>query len=287
MKISKIIGVGVLITVLLVNFVNSGAVEFSDRLFPVLASAINYDSENLNPLDKADINQDGKNDLDDIYFLINYLYKEGPAPNPIELGDFDENGKTNLLDIASLIRYMIDNGFIILDDKGPIIELISPENEDTFKTSKTYKEIDFEFSVADLSEIDYCELIIDSDVEKTISNVERDITIEISKELDRDKYEGQMRCYDIYGNEGISEKWGFKIKKKSSTNDLIQNLIINEEDQKETYKFQSDLIELNSNQEKDQNKQSILDLNESLLLVLGLLIIITMILIVILYAKKY
>ena len=46
----------------------------------------------------------------DITFLINYLYKDGPAPDPIEAGDADGSGTINLLDITYLINYLYKDG---------------------------------------------------------------------------------------------------------------------------------------------------------------------------------
>jgi photosystem II stability/assembly factor-like uncharacterized protein len=46
----------------------------------------------------------------DVGFLINYLYKDGPAPEPAETGDADGDGKTDLLDVTCLIDYLYKNG---------------------------------------------------------------------------------------------------------------------------------------------------------------------------------
>ena len=46
----------------------------------------------------------------DITFLINYLYKSGPAPDPIEAADADGSGSVNLLDVTYLINYLYKSG---------------------------------------------------------------------------------------------------------------------------------------------------------------------------------
>jgi hypothetical protein len=48
----------------------------------------------------------------DITYLINYVYKGGPAPvpDPIAAGDANCNGTVNLLDIVFLINYLLKNG---------------------------------------------------------------------------------------------------------------------------------------------------------------------------------
>ncbi len=58
---------------------------------------------------KGDVNGDGNINLLDILYLINYLYKSGPAPDAYA-GDVDSNGAINLLDITYLINYLYRNG---------------------------------------------------------------------------------------------------------------------------------------------------------------------------------
>jgi hypothetical protein len=45
-----------------------------------------------------------------VSYLINYLYKSGPAPVPVESGDADGSGTINLLDATYLINYLYKNG---------------------------------------------------------------------------------------------------------------------------------------------------------------------------------
>ncbi len=46
----------------------------------------------------------------DITFLINYLYKHGPAPNPWQAADVNHSGSLNALDITYLINYLYKHG---------------------------------------------------------------------------------------------------------------------------------------------------------------------------------
>ncbi len=46
----------------------------------------------------------------DITYLINYLYKHGPAPVPLMMGDTKCDGLVNLLDITYLINYLYKGG---------------------------------------------------------------------------------------------------------------------------------------------------------------------------------
>jgi len=46
----------------------------------------------------------------DVTYIINYLYKSGPAPDPIEAADADGSGMINLLDVTFLINYLYKSG---------------------------------------------------------------------------------------------------------------------------------------------------------------------------------
>ncbi len=84
--------------------------------------------EEYNP-DQADIDQDGIGDvcdapqyicgdasgdgavnLLDVTFLINFLYKSGPAPDPYESGDVNNDDAVNILDITYLISFLYKEG---------------------------------------------------------------------------------------------------------------------------------------------------------------------------------
>jgi len=46
----------------------------------------------------------------DITFLINYLYKGGPAPDPLQSTDVNSDGAVNILDVTYLINYLYREG---------------------------------------------------------------------------------------------------------------------------------------------------------------------------------
>jgi len=46
----------------------------------------------------------------DVTYLINFLYKNGPAPEPLDAGDADGDGNLNILDATRLIRYLYQEG---------------------------------------------------------------------------------------------------------------------------------------------------------------------------------
>jgi hypothetical protein len=58
----------------------------------------------------GDVDGDGKVDLGDIVYLINYLYKGGPPPNPWDAGDVNDDGIINLGDLVYLINYVFKSG---------------------------------------------------------------------------------------------------------------------------------------------------------------------------------
>ena len=58
----------------------------------------------------GDANGDQGVNILDVTFLINYLYKDGPAPDPTQAADADGNTNINILDITYLINYLFKNG---------------------------------------------------------------------------------------------------------------------------------------------------------------------------------
>ena len=62
------------------------------------------------PFLRGDSDSDNFYTLNDIVYLVNYLFKEGPAPNPIEIGDVDNSGAVNVADIAYLVNYIYHDG---------------------------------------------------------------------------------------------------------------------------------------------------------------------------------
>ncbi len=68
----------------------------------------------ISPWDyRGDINVpygDGKVDIGDVVYLINYLFKHGPAPVPLVEGDVNCDGKVDIGDVVFLINYLFKNG---------------------------------------------------------------------------------------------------------------------------------------------------------------------------------
>jgi hypothetical protein len=58
----------------------------------------------------GDANGDLEVNVGDAVFLINYVFKGGPAPDPIESGDANSDGQTNIGDAVYLIAYIFNGG---------------------------------------------------------------------------------------------------------------------------------------------------------------------------------
>jgi subtilisin family serine protease len=58
---------------------------------------------------RGDANMNGQINIQDITYLINYLYKGGPAPDPYS-GDVNGSGTINISDITYLINYLYKGG---------------------------------------------------------------------------------------------------------------------------------------------------------------------------------
>jgi hypothetical protein len=58
----------------------------------------------------GDVTGDLSVDVDDVVFLINYLFRSGPAPDPVERGDVTQDGETDVSDVVYLINYLYRSG---------------------------------------------------------------------------------------------------------------------------------------------------------------------------------
>jgi hypothetical protein len=58
----------------------------------------------------GDANGDGKITVSDAVYLINYLFKEGPAPVPLASGDANCDGQLTVADVIYLINYLFKGG---------------------------------------------------------------------------------------------------------------------------------------------------------------------------------
>ena len=82
-------------------------------------AVVNFNSDNVSILFNlsnipayiaGDVNGDGSVILSDVVYLINYLFKFGPAPVPSQAGNTNCDSKTSLADIVYLINYLFKSG---------------------------------------------------------------------------------------------------------------------------------------------------------------------------------
>jgi aminopeptidase N len=61
-------------------------------------------------LDKGDVNGDGKINMGDAIYILNYLFKNGPAPVTPEVGDLNCDANVNLADAIYLLNFLFKDG---------------------------------------------------------------------------------------------------------------------------------------------------------------------------------
>ena len=59
---------------------------------------------------RGDCNADGRKNVSDVLYLVNYVLKSGPQPNPMAIGDVDCDTMVNVNDIIYLINYLFKGG---------------------------------------------------------------------------------------------------------------------------------------------------------------------------------
>ena len=59
---------------------------------------------------RGDCNADGRRNVSDVLYLVNYLFKFGDQPNPMEIGDVDCDTMANVNDIIYMINYLFKGG---------------------------------------------------------------------------------------------------------------------------------------------------------------------------------
>jgi hypothetical protein len=65
---------------------------------------------NLPPVDCGDANASGEVDIDDVVYLIAYIFSGGPGPDPSEAADVDCSGGVDIDDVVYLIMYIFAGG---------------------------------------------------------------------------------------------------------------------------------------------------------------------------------
>jgi hypothetical protein len=64
----------------------------------------------VHPYLPGDADDSGEIDIDDVVYLIAYIFSGGPPPDPIEAGDADCSGDIDIDDVVYLIAYIFSGG---------------------------------------------------------------------------------------------------------------------------------------------------------------------------------
>lgn len=72
--------------------------------------------------DPGDPNHDGTINSSDIVYLINFLFKGGPAPDPLESGDVNCDEGVNSADVVYLINYLFKEGPVPCAPTGFLVD---------------------------------------------------------------------------------------------------------------------------------------------------------------------
>lgn len=84
--------------------------EFSDGVEVVTTDLDSVWVEVTMPYLPGDADGSGAVDIDDVVFLISYIFSAGPPPDPIESGDADCSGEIDIDDVVYLIAYIFTGG---------------------------------------------------------------------------------------------------------------------------------------------------------------------------------
>ena len=66
----------------------------------------------------GDVNASGEVDIDDVVYLIGYIFSNGPAPVPMQAGDPECSGSADIDDVVYLINYIFSGGNPPCDTDG-------------------------------------------------------------------------------------------------------------------------------------------------------------------------
>jgi hypothetical protein len=66
----------------------------------------------------GDVNESGNVDIDDIIYLIHWMFTGGPAPNRLDMANTNCLEEVDIDDIVYLINYLFQGGYAPCDPDG-------------------------------------------------------------------------------------------------------------------------------------------------------------------------
>ncbi|NOY88144.1 MAG: hypothetical protein GXO93_01985, partial [FCB group bacterium] len=76
----------------------------------LLASDTMITNLRVRSFQRGDLDYNNKYTMNDIVYIANYMFRNGPDPTPLTVGDVDGSGTINIADIAYLVNYMYKAG---------------------------------------------------------------------------------------------------------------------------------------------------------------------------------
>ena len=95
---------------LLSHMPREGFVELSNRPLRTCFDNVLLLSIGEDPVVCGDADSSGSVDVDDVVYLVNYIFTGGPAPNPYYAGDADCSIEIDIDDVVCLIAYIFSGG---------------------------------------------------------------------------------------------------------------------------------------------------------------------------------
>ena len=90
----------------------------NDTWYNIRANKDGYESDRVSilvtneeePVICGDASGDGQIDIDDVTFLLSYIFSGGPAPKPLCKGDANSNGIVDIDDLVYIVGYIFEGG---------------------------------------------------------------------------------------------------------------------------------------------------------------------------------
>ena len=99
------------------KFYDPGTLSFITTYYWRIVAKDNTGDSTVSPVwtfttiaDRGDCNADGRKNVSDVIYLVNYVLKSGPRPNPMAIGDVNCDTLVNTNDIIYLINYLFKGG---------------------------------------------------------------------------------------------------------------------------------------------------------------------------------